>query len=183
MGLVDDTKKEMNAALDHLSSDLKNIRTGRANPGLLDSVTIEVYGSEMRLADLANVTVPEPRQLLITPYDGNNANAIGKSIDKANLSVSVMVDGNSVRVTIPPMDEATRKEMVKLCSRKCEEGKISVRNVRRKFNDLARKQKTDGDITEDVLKRSEKEIQTLTDDFCKKVDEIAASKEKEVLTV
>ncbi len=183
MGILDDTKSEMNHGLEHLAEDLKQIRTGRANPAMLDGVVIEVYGAEMRLSEVANISVPEPRQLLITPYDQNNAPLIGKAIEKANLSVQAVVDANVVRVIVPPMDEAMRKEMVKLCSRKCEEGKVSVRNIRRKHNDQARKDKGSGEITEDQLKGLEKKIQTLTDEFCKKIDEIGAKKEKDIMII
>lgn len=183
MALVDDAKKEMQAVLTHLGSELKNIRTGRANPAILDGVTVEVYGSPMRLADVSNVTIPESRQLLITPYDANHVGAILKAIQQANLSVKVQGEGNAVRLTIPPMDEETRKEMVKQVHRKCEEGKVGARNVRRKFNDMARKKKADGLIPEDELKRSEKKIQELTDEICKQMDDLVAKKEKEIITL
>lgn len=179
MGIADDAKKEMQAALGHLNDELKSIRSGRANPGLLDNVFVEVYGSQMRLADLGNVSAPEPRQLVVTPYDASNIGAIAKGIDRANLSVRVVAEGNVVRVTVPPMDEQMRKEMVKLCHRKCEDGKVSIRNIRRKYNDLVRKK----DIPEDELKRTEKKVQELTDDFCKQMDELSSKKEKEILTV
>jgi ribosome recycling factor len=183
MALVDDAKKEMQAALRHFAEELKTIRSGRASPAMLDHIQVEVYGSQMRLSDIGNVTAPEARQLLVTPYDASNVGAIAKAIDRANLSVKVVAEGNVVRITIPPMDEQTRKEMVKQCHRKCEDGKVAIRNVRRKFNDQARKRKSDGDISEDELKRAEKKIQELTDDFCRQADEAGSKKEKEILTV
>jgi len=183
MSILDETKEKMTQAEEHLKNELLNIRTGRANPGLVTNVTVEVYGTHMRLQDIANVTVPEPRQLLISPYDAQNASHIGKSLEKANLGVQVVVDGNSIRINIPPMDEALRNDMVKLCHRKREECKVSVRNVRREFNEKVRKQKANGEIPEDVMKGLEKDIQELTDNFCKRADELAAAKEKEIVTI
>ena len=178
-----DVKTAMINAIEHLKHELKSVRTGRANPAILDGVAVEVYGSKMKLKDVANITVPEPRQILITPYDANNASAIGKAIESSNLNIQAVVDGNAVRVNIPPMDEAVRKDMVKLCKKKAEEGKVAVREVRRRFNDEAKKAKSANDITEDDQKRTEKNIQELTDKYCKEIDNITAIKEKEVLDI
>jgi ribosome recycling factor len=183
MTTIKETKGKMEHAIEHLQEDLKNIRTGRANPGMVESINVEIYGTQMKLRDVANITVPEPRQLLITPYDGQNASAIGKGIEKANLGLQPIVDGNSVRINIPEMDESVRNEMVKVCHQKREHAKVSIRNARRDGNDSIRKQKADGDLPEDQMKRMEKEIQDLTDEFCKKADEISSIKEKEVTTV
>ncbi len=183
MSISDDAKREMEQAVEHLSGELRTLRTGRASPGLLEGVHVEVYGSDMRLIDVASITAPEARQLLVSPYEANNANAIAKAIDKANLSVKVVVDGNIVRVTVPLPDEQMRKELVKRCYKFCEDTKVTIRNIRRKHNDHARKKKADGDIAEDELKRIEKKIQTLTDESCAKADEVAAKKEKEILVI
>lgn len=176
-------EEKMQAAIDHFLQELKNIRTGRANPGMLDHVTLEVYGTQMRLRDVASVTTPEPRQILITPFDTNNVHAIAKGIEKANMGYQPIVDGKVVRINIPQMDAETRKEMVKLAHKRCEECKVSVRHVRRDFLELYRKQKSDGDISEDDLKRFEKVIQEHTDKFCNKADEIAQTKEKEIMHI
>lgn len=176
-------EKKMQEALEHLRKELNNIRTGRANPHLLDNVAVNVYGAEMRIRDLASVTAPEARQLLITPYDNNNTGNISKAIEKANLNLQPVVDGNIIRITIPPMDEAQRKEKVKLAKKKGEEGKVSIRNVRRDSNDTIRKQKNEGDLSEDIMKRTEKDIQELTDQFCKKIDDLIHEKEKDILTI
>lgn len=183
MNIIDDSKKNMNSALEHYKNELKNLRTGRANPGLLDGVMVDVYGASMRLRDLANVTAPEPRQLLITPFDPQTAGPISKGIEKANLGVQPMIDGNVVRINIPPMDEAMRKEIVKVAKKKTEDAKVAVREVRRKANDTVRKQKSENEITEDVVKKLEKQIQDLTDDHCKQVDSLFSEKEKEIMTV
>lgn len=180
MSILDQTEKKMKAALDHLQDELKKIRTGQANPAMVENIQVEVYGSQMRLRDVASITTPEMRQILITPYDAHNASAIGKSIERANLGFMPIVDGNAVRINIPPMDESLRNEMVKLCHKKREESKISIRNVRREANEAVRKQKTSGDMSEDIMKKLEKNIQDLTDKYCKKADDLSASKEKEV---
>jgi len=183
MSISDQTKAKMITALEHLKQELQSIRTGRANTGMLDGVTVEVYGSSMRLKDIASVTAPESRQLLVTPFDASNTNAIGKGIERANLGVMPIVDGNVVRIKIPSMDDSMRKEMIKLCHKRREEAKVSIRNIRREGNDHARKLKTDGEMAEDILKKTEKTIQDLTDKFCKDADDLSDKKEKEISTI
>lgn len=183
MSIIDQTEQKMKASIEHLSDELKKIRTGQANPAMLENVNVEVYGTNMKLRDIASITTPEPRQLLVTPYDANNTQVIGKGIEKANLGFRPIVDGNAVRINIPQMDESVRQEMVKLCHKRREEAKVSIRNVRRESNEAVRKQKADGDIGEDLEKKYEKEIQTLTDKYCKEADDHSAVKEKEVSTI
>lgn len=176
-------KAAMQAGLDHLKQELKALRTGRANSSMLDKVSVEVYGSQMRLKELASISVPEARQIVVTPFDFNNAGAIRKGIEAANLGVNPMIDGKVIRINIPPMDENVRKQIAKQCKELGEKSKISMREVRRKYNDLIRKQKADGLIPEDVMKKLEKTIQDLTDRFCKDIDVATAEKEKEVMTI
>ena len=176
-------KAAMQATLDHLKSELKTLRTGRANSSILDKIHVEIYGSHMPLKALANINVPEARQIVVTPFDHANTNAISKAIEAANLGVNPMVDGKVIRINVPPMDEAIRKQIAKQCKEFGEKTKVSLRDVRRKFNDLARKQKTDGLIPEDQMKKLEKHIQELTDKFCKDVDAACAEKEKEIMTI
>ncbi len=183
MSTLNQAQEKMQAAIDHLSTELKSLRTGRANPALLDNVQVEVYGTQMRLRDVASVTAPEARQLVITPFDANNVHSVAKGIDKANLGYQGVVDGKIVRINIPQMDTEMRKEMVKTAHKRCEETKVNVRHVRRDFIEDARKQKADGIITEDDIKRQEKSIQDLTDKFCAKSDEVTAAKEKEIMTI
>ena len=183
MTVLDDTMKNMEAAIDHLKAELKGIRSGRANPGLVENVQMEVYGTQMRILDMASISVPESRQILITPYDANNAHAIAKGIDAANLSLRATVDGSVVRVQVPEMDQAVRQDMVKLAKRKCEEAKVSIRNVRRDGNEAVRKQKGAGEIPEDQMKSMEKKIQESTDKYCKMADDLTIDKEKEITTV
>ena len=183
MNLTDQTKAKMIAALEHLKTELKSIRTGRANPGMVEGVIIEIYGTPMRLKEIASITSPEPRMLLITPFDAKNASIIGKGIEKANIGINPIVDGNVVRIRIPQMDENMRKEMVKLCHKRLEEAKISIRNIRRDANEAVRKQKSSGEIAEDIMKKSEKSIQELTDKYCKEAEEASEKKEKEVASI
>lgn len=183
MSILDQTKAKMAHAIEHLKEELKAIRTGRANPAMLDHVTVEVYGSPMRIKELGSITSPESRQLLISPFDPRNVGVIAKGIEKANIGFQPIADGNVVRINIPPMDESMRKEMIKLCHKRCEESKVGIRNIRRDANEAVRKQKANGDIAEDVMKKTEKGIQELTDKSCKEADDITAKKEKEVMTV
>lgn len=181
--ILDDTRAKMQAALEHLKTDLKSIRTGRANPGMLDGVSVEIYGTTLRLKELAQVTAPEPRGLLITPFDPKNTNAIAKAIERANLGIQPIVDANAVRLRIPAMDESMRKEMVKVCHKKREDTKIGIRSTRRTANEDAKRQKEQGTLPEDQFNKLEKSIQELTDKFCREADDLSAQKEKEVMTV
>ncbi len=176
-------KAAMQAVLDHLKSELKSLRSGRANSAMLDKVQVEAYDSHVPLKNLANITVPEPRQILVTPFDFSTIHAIAKGIDAANIGLNAHVDGKVVRVHVPPMDEAIRKQIAKQCKEMGEKSKIVMREVRRKYNDLVRKQKVDGEIPEDQMKKHEKSIQDLTEKFGKDIDAACAEKEKEIMTV
>lgn len=183
MSIVDQTKTKMTVAIDHFKNELRNIRTGRANPGMVEHVMVEVYGSPMRLKDIASISTPESRQLLITPFDPKNTQVIGKAIEKANLGFMPIVEGNVVRIKIPPMTEELRKKMAKMCHDEREKAKVSIRNIRRDANESVRKQKADGDLAEDLMKKLEKSIQELTDKFCKEADDLSEKKEKEISTI
>ncbi|NGX39853.1 MAG: Ribosome-recycling factor [Chlamydiae bacterium] len=183
MDVEKETKAKMQEGIEHFKKELNHLRSGRANPNMFDNVPIEVYGSQMRIRELANVTTPEARQILITPFDPQTAGPIAKSIEKANLNVQPMLEGNIIRIKVPPMDEAMRKEIAKQGKKKAEDAKVAIREVRRKSNELVRKAKADGDITEDEMKKGEKKVQELTDEHCKVIDELFSAKEKEILTV
>ncbi|MDE3045355.1 MAG: ribosome recycling factor [Verrucomicrobiota bacterium] len=176
-------KAAMQATFDHLKQELKALRSGRANPAVLDKVMVEAYGARAPIKSLGTITVPEARQIVVTPFDPSTANAIAKGIEAANLGIHPMVDGRVIRINIPPMDESIRKQIAKQCKELGEKAKISMREVRRKYNELVRKQKTDGEIPEDIMKKLEKTIQELTDRYCKDIDTTCAEKEKEILTV
>lgn len=184
MSNIDDqTKAKMVQAIEHLKTDLKAIRTSRANPAMLDGVMVEVYGAPTRLKEIASVSAPEARQLIVTPFDPKNVGVVSKAIEKANLGINPIAEGNLVRLKIPPMDESTRKEMVKLAHKRKEDAKVVIRNHRRDGNEHARKQKAEGTLPEDQLKKLEKSIQELTDKYCKEADDLAVQKEKEIMTV
>ena len=183
MSIEQETKAKMEAAFEHFKQELNNLRSNRANPHMLDSVMVDAYGAMMKIRDLANISVPEPRQLLISAFDGSMAGPISKGIEKANMGLQPMLESNLVRITIPPMDENMRKEIAKQGKKKAEEAKVSIRDVRRKQNEIVRKQKADSEITEDVMKREEKHIQEATDKYCKQIDEFFSKKEKEIMTV
>lgn len=171
------TKSKMDAAIDHFKSELNAIRSGRASPAILDSVMVEVYGTSMRLKDVCSITIPESRVLLITPFDASNSAAIGKAIDKANLGLRPVVEGNAVRINIPAPDEEEREKRRKLCRKRSEEAKVSIRNVRKEANDIAKS------LPEDERKRMEKTNQDLTDKYCKMVDELCEKKESELSAI
>lgn len=183
MDVLKETEKKMTGVLEHLKQELRSLRTGRANPASVEHVLVDVYGSKMRLSDIATVSAPEPRQLLIMPFDANNVHAILKGIEAANLNLQPSVDGNVVRVRVPEMNEAARKEIAKQVHKKNEDAKVSIRNARRDSNELVKKQKASREISEDEMKSWEKKIQDLTDKNCKLADEMASAKEKEILTV
>lgn len=180
MSIKKQVKHEMEQVLDHLAKELQNIRTGRANPGMVENLQVEVYGTQMKLKEVASITTPESRLLVISPFDPKNSPAIGKSIEKANLGFKPIVEANLVRINIPPMDASLRKEMIKLLHKKREEAKVSIRHVRAKFNKQA---KADSNLSEDDVKHHEKEIQVLTDDFCTQADKVCEKKEIEISTI
>lgn len=180
---MDDIESSMQSALEHFKKKLSTLRTNKANPSMLDTVTVEVYGTKMRLKDISHVTTPEPRQLLITPFDTNNVSAIDKAIKEANINLQPIVDGNQIRITIQLMSEDMRKEIVKQAKKLSEEAKIAIRDIRRKNNENIKKEKQKGDVSEDEVKRKEKDVQEKTDLFIKKIDEILSTKEKEILAI
>jgi ribosome recycling factor len=168
------TKQKMEAAIEHLKSELNSIRTGKASPAILDSVSVEVYGSPMRLKDISSITTPEARMILITPFDASNTAAIAKAIEKSNLGLRPIAEGKVVRIKIAAPDKEEREKNKKLAKKRAEEGKVSIRNVRREANDALK------ELAEDERKRQEKGIQELTDKYCKIIDELCEKKEQEL---
>jgi len=176
-------KKDMGIVIDRLKKEISTIRTSRANPAMIEGIIVEAYGTKIKLKDLANITTPEPRQLLITPFDANNIKNIAKAIEEANLNLQPKIEPNAIRINIPPMDESIRKEMVKKCKKYGEEAKISIREIRRKHNEIIKKQKSEGEISEDLMRKREKDVQEFTNNFCNEIDNILSKKEKEILQV
>lgn len=173
----------MEKSIDALKKELSRIRTGRASTTLLDDVKVDYYGTPTPLNQVGTLTVPEPRLITIQPWEKNLIPEIEKAILKSDLGLNPSSDGQLVRIAIPPLTEERRKEMVKLTKRIGEDAKIAVRNTRRDANENLKKLEKDKEISEDELKRGEKEIQDLTDGFVKKIDEVVAVKEKEVMEI
>lgn len=178
-----DAKKQMERTLEVFKEELKGMRTNRPSSALLDGVVVELYGSEMRMRDVATVSVAEGTQLVITPFDPNSVGPISKAIEKSNLNLMPAIDGHILRIHIPPMSEEWRKKLVKELKDKGEKSKVVVRELRRKANEEARKQKKEGEITEDDLKGREKRHQEATDWACREIDTLVESKEKEIMEI
>ncbi|WP_152848057.1 ribosome recycling factor [Bacillus paralicheniformis] len=180
---MNETKERMEKAIGAYQRELASVRAGRANPSLLDKVTVEYYGAQTPLNQIASITVPEARMLLITPYDKTALGDIEKAIQKADLGVTPSNDGNIIRITIPPLTEERRKELAKLVKKYSEDAKVAVRNIRRDANDDLKKLEKNGEMTEDELRSSTEDVQKLTDEYVSKIDEITKDKEKEIMEV
>lgn len=179
--LLVDLKRRMEGALTALHSDLKGLRTGRANASLLDRVVAEVYGSKMPLNQVATVNVPEARLITVQVWDKSNVAIVEKAISNAGLGLNPMSDGQLIRVPIPDLSEERRKELVKIAHQFGEKAKVAIRNVRRDGMDSLKKLEKDSHISEDDHRVHSDEIQKLTDDFVKQADEAVVHKEKDIL--
>jgi ribosome recycling factor len=177
------TRSGMEKAIDALKKEFSKVRTGRASTALLDEVRVDYYGTPTPLNQVGSLTVPEPRMIMIQPWEKNLLPEIEKAILKSDLGLNPSSDGQLIRIAIPPLTEERRKEMVKLVKRMGEDARIAIRNVRRDSNDALKKMEKEKEISEDELKRGEKDIQDLTDQYVKKVDELISSKETEVMEV
>lgn len=181
--VIAEMERRMQAALQDLANDLGSLRTGRATPALLDKVMVEYHGSPLPLNQLGTVSVPDARQLLVTPWDKSVAGAIANAISKSDLGVQATKDGDAVRVSVPSLNEERRKEMVKMAAKKAEAHKVAIRNVRRDANDHLKKMEKDGGLTKDELQRHEGEVQKITDRFITDIDKARAAKENEIMEV
>jgi ribosome recycling factor len=177
-----DLERRMKGAVDSLKSDLSGLRTGRANVTLLDPVTVEVYGSHMPLSQVATVSAPEPRMLSVQVWDKSNINPVEKAIRSAGLGLNPISDGNTLRLPIPDLTEERRKELAKLAGKYAEAARIAIRNVRRDGMENLKADENKKEISEDERKRSETEVQKLTDEMIKAADDAASAKEKEIMT-
>ena len=178
---TDDLKRRMHGAVEVLRHDLGGLRTGRASIALLDPVHVEVYGTNMALNQLATVSTPEPRLLSVQVWDRSNVQPVEKAIRNAGLGINPIVDGQVIRLPIPELTEERRKELAKLVGQYAEKAKVAVRNVRRDGMDHLKQDEKKHDISEDERKRLEHEVQKITDDTIKEIDEAASAKEKEIL--
>ena len=176
-------EEKMNRRVEGFNAELKTIRAGRANAQVLDKVSIDYYGTQTPIAQVGSISSPEPRMLVIQPWDVSVLKEIEKAILKSEVGVTPQNDGKVIRLSFPPLTEERRKELVKLVKKYSEEAKVQVRNARRDAMDDYKAQKKNGEVTEDELKTIEKDIQALTDKYIKEIDDITAAKEKEILEV
>ena len=175
--------EKMQKAVDFLHSELSGLRTGKASPSLVQNVQVNYYGSTTRLRDLANISTPEPRLIVINPFDPSSIDAMIKAIQTANLGISPMSDGRVIRIPIPELNEERRKKLLKVAKRMAEEQRVAVRNIRREANDLVKNLQKNNQITEDDRDGALEEIQKATDKYIRKVDDMILNKEKDVLEV
>lgn len=178
-----DAKERMEKAIAALTRELASIRAGRANAALLDRITVEYYGVPTPINQVASVSVPEARLLVIQPYDKTILGEIEKAILKSDIGITPTNDGNLIRLSVPALTEERRKDIVKTVKKEAEDSKVTIRNVRRDANDGFKKLEKNSEITEDELHRNGDEIQKLTDAYIKKIDDIAKEKEEELMEI
>ena len=176
-------KRKMNKTIEALKSQFATVRAGRANAGVLDQISVEYYGVETPLNQVGTISVPDPRTITIQPWDNSLLKGIEKAIQASDLGINPQNDGKLIRLTFPQLTEERRKELVKQVKKYGEDGKVAIRNIRRDAMDDFKALKKANELTEDDLKTAEKELQKLTDDFIKEVDNVTAAKEKELYAI
>ncbi|OGS37432.1 MAG: ribosome recycling factor [Elusimicrobia bacterium RIFOXYB2_FULL_49_7] len=181
--IIKDCEARMKKTLDSVKDDFGKQRTGRANPAILDGIRINYYGTPTPLQQTANISVPEPRMIVINPWDKSLSGLIEKAVLEANLGLTPQNMGGIIRLPIPELSEERRKEIVKACKKIGEDGKVAIRNVRRDGNEAIKKAEKDKQCTEDESKRFQERIQKLTDSFVAQIDDILGKKEKEILSI
>lgn len=181
--IIDKTKDKMKKCIAALESELGTIRAGRANPTVLDKITVDYYGAPTPINQMASVSVAEARILVVQPYDASQLKAIEKAIQASDLGINPTNDGRVLRIVFPQLTEDRRKELCKQVSKICEESKVAVRNVRRDGMDKIKAQKKANEITEDDVKEAEKDIQKVTDKFIEEIDKIGQAKDKEIMAI
>ena len=179
--IYQETRESMDKSIDSLKNEFKRVRTGRASPSLLDGIRVEYYGTMTPLNQMASLSVPESRLITIQPWDVSVIKDIEKAILKSDLGLTPSNDGKLIRISIPPLTEEGRKQLVKVIYKKSEEYKVSVRNVRRDANDLLKSLKKDGEISEDDAFKAQDQVQKITDEHIKLIDDVCKDKEKEIL--
>jgi ribosome recycling factor len=178
-----EAEEKMQKAVESTQHAFNTIRTGRANPSLLDKILVEYYGTPTPLKALANVSTPDASTIMIQPYDRSSMNLIEKAISLSDIGLTPSNDGSSIRLNIPPLTSDRRKELVKIAAKYAEEGKVSVRNIRRDAVDFIRKQEKSAEVSEDEARDLQDKIQKFTDKFSSKIDSLLAEKEKDIMTV
>lgn len=181
--VIADTKEKMAKAVDHVKDEFGSVRTGRATPALVDRLKVEYYGSEVPLQQLASFNVPEPRVLVISPFDKNALKDIERAINASDLGITPSNDGSIIRLTFPQLTEERRKELVKVVKQRAEDGRVAVRNVRRQARSDLETMEKGGDIGKDDLERAEKELDKLTQNVVEEIDKMVGHKEQELLEV
>ena len=181
--LPSNSKDRLNKALEHLKTELGQLRTGRASPGLVEHILVEAYGTKAPLIELASITVPEARQLVIQPWDANIVKDIERAITASNLGVAPTVDGKILRVNLPALNEERRKELIKIMQAILEQAKVQIRSQREDINKSLKNQEKAGDISEDELIAALKELQKIVDDANEQVKKLGEGKEKEIMTI
>ena len=179
--LYKNTKVKMQKTVELLAQEFSRLRTARANLAILDGVKVAYYGSTVPLKQVASVSIPDPKQIVIQPWDRNALGEIEKAIYKADIGLTPQVEASLIRIPIPPLTEERRKELVKLCAKLAEDSKVAIRNIRREGNDQVKKLEKDKKISEDDSKNGTKKVQDITDEFIKNIDDLFARKEKEIL--
>lgn len=181
--MYQETKESMKKAIDALKNELKKIRTGRASLSILDDIRVDYYGTPTPLNQMASLSTPESRLIVIQPWDASVIKDVEKAILKSDLGLTPSNDGKLIRITIPQLTEERRKQLVKVIYKKSEEHKVSVRNVRRDANDLLKSLKKDGEISEDEAFKAQDQVQKITDESIKLIDDVCKEKEKEILEI
>jgi ribosome recycling factor len=179
--ILSDLRKKMAHTVEALERDFKKIRTGRASTALLEGIKVNCYDTQMPLEQVASLSAPESRLIMIQPWDQSVIGEIEKSILKSELGLNPMNDGKLIRISIPPLTEERRKELAKLAKKMAEEGKVGIRNHRRDANEMFKQLKNDKEISEDELFKSQDDVQKVTDEFITKIDQVTREKEKEIL--
>ncbi len=181
--VIDNTKERMGKCINALESELGTIRAGRANPTVLDRITVDYYGTATPINQMASISVAEARILVVQPYDASQLKPIEKAIQASDLGINPTNDGRVLRIAFPQLTEDRRKELCKTVSKICEESKVAVRNVRRDGIDKIKAKKKANEITEDDVKEAEKNIQKITDKFIEQIDKIGEAKDKEIMSI
>ena len=176
-----DIKDRMSKAVEHYRHEVSTIRTGRASTSILDGIKVDYYGTQSPLSNIAHVTVPEGQLIVIQPFDPSGIQAIEKAIIASDVGITPNNDGNVIRLNIPSLTEERRKDLMKMVNKIIEDGRVAIRNIRRDANDHLKKSEKDHDLSEDNLKRATDNIQEMTDDHIKSLNEIQEAKEKEIL--
>ncbi len=177
------SQEKMQKTILAMENEFKSIRAGRASAAVLDRIVVDYYGTPTPVNQMAAISVPEARMLQIQPYDASTLKSIEKAIQSSDLGINPSNDGRIIRLVFPPLNEERRRELVKEVAKVCEDGKVAIRSIRRDAIEKYKAMKKNGELTEDDLKKAENDIQKLTDQFCKKADEAAAAKSKEITEI